>query len=80
MKFQIQNEVPGRLRVRCLAQEGRKVRSFDLEQGAAILGGLERVAGVRKVKLYSSAAGIAVFMNKIWQAITARGLLPPWPG
>ena len=60
MKFQIQHETAGRLRVRCLAQEGRNVRSFSLEQGAAILGGLERVPGIRKVKLYSGAAGIAV--------------------
>lgn len=60
MKFQIQHETAGRLRVRCLAQEGRMVRSFSLEQGAAILGGLERVPGIRKVKLYSGAAGIAV--------------------
>jgi len=60
MKFQIQHETAGRLRVRCLAQEGRSVRSFSLEQGAAILGGLERVPGIRKVKLYSGAAGIAV--------------------
>lgn len=60
MKFQIQHEVPGRLRVRCLAVAGRSVRAFDLEQGAAILGGLERVPGIRKVKLYSGAAGIAV--------------------
>lgn len=60
MKFQIQHEVPGRLRVRCLAVAGRNVRAFDLEQGAAILGGLERVPGIRKVKLYSGAAGIAV--------------------
>lgn len=60
MKFQIQHETAGRLRVRCLAQEGRMVRSFSLEQGAAILGGLERVTGIRKVKLYSGAAGIAV--------------------
>lgn len=60
MKFQIQHEVPGRLRVRCLAVAGRSVRAFDLAQGAAILGGLERVPGIRKVKLYSGAAGIAV--------------------
>lgn len=60
MKFQIQHETAGRLRVRCLAQEGRSVRSFSLEQGAAILGGLERVPRIRKVKLYSGAAGIAV--------------------
>lgn len=60
MKFQIQHETAGRLRVRCLAQEGRMVRSFSLEQGAAILGGLERVPGIRKVKLYSGAVGIAV--------------------
>lgn len=75
MKFQIQNEVPGRLRVRCLAQEGRKVRSFDLEQGAAILGGLERVAGVRKVKLYSSAAGIAVFYEQDLAGDNRQGII-----
>lgn len=60
MKFQIQHETAGRIRVRCLAQEGRSVRSFSLEQEAAILGGLERVPGIRKVKLYAGAAGIAV--------------------
>lgn len=60
MKFQIQHETTGRIRVRCLAQEGRSVRSFSLEQEAAILGGLERVPGIRKVKLYAGAAGIAV--------------------
>lgn len=60
MKFQIQHETAGRIRVRCLAQEGQSVRSFSLEQEAAILGGLERVPGIRKVKLYAGAAGIAV--------------------
>lgn len=60
MKFQIQHETAGRIRVRCLAQEGRSVRSFSLEQEAAILGGLERVPDIRKVKLYAGAAGIAV--------------------
>ena len=60
MKFQIQHETAGRIRVRCLAQEGRSVRSFSLEQEAAIMGGLERVPGIRKVKLYAGAAGIAV--------------------
>lgn len=63
MKFQIEHDVPGRLRVRCLAVQGVAVRSFDMEQGAAVLGGLERVTGIHKVKLYSAAAGIAILYD-----------------
>lgn len=75
MKFQIQHETAGRLRVRCLAQEGRIVRSFSLEQGAAILGGLERVPGIRKVKLYSGAAGIAVLYRPDALGTIRKGIL-----
>ena len=75
MKFQIQHETASRLRVSCLAQEGRMVRSFSLEQGAAILGGLERVPGIRKVKLYSGAAGIAVLYRPDDLGKVRKGIL-----
>lgn len=75
MKFQIQHETAGRIRVRCLAQEGRSVRSFSLEQEAAILGGLERVPGIRKVKLYAGAAGIAVLYRPDEPGTIREGIL-----
>lgn len=75
MKFQIQHETAGRIRVRCLAQEGRSVRSFSLEQEAAIMGGLERVPGIRKVKLYAGAAGIAVLYRPDEPGTIREGIL-----
>ena len=75
MKFQIQHETAGRIRVRCLAQERRSVRSFSLEQEAAIMGGLERVPGIRKVKLYAGAAGIAVLYRPDEPGTIREGIL-----
>lgn len=75
MKFQIQHETADRIRVRCLAQEGRSVRSFSLEQEAAIMGGLERVPGIRKVKLYAGAAGIAVLYRPDEPGTIREGIL-----
>ncbi|WP_289050953.1 heavy metal translocating P-type ATPase [uncultured Acidaminococcus sp.] len=75
MKFQIQHETAGRIRVRCLAQEGWSVRSFSLEQEAAIMGGLERVPGIRKVKLYAGAAGIAVLYRPDEPGTIREGIL-----
>lgn len=75
MKFQIQHEVPGRLRMQCLAQEGRMVKYFTLEQGAAILAGLQHVPGVKKVKLYTGAAGLAVFYQVDQDGTLRQGIL-----
>lgn len=63
------------MRVQCLAQEGRMVKYFTLEQGAAILGGMQRVPGVKKIKLYTGAAGLAVFYKADADGANRAGII-----
>jgi len=60
LKFQILHEVRDRIHVRCLASAGVPVSRFDLAQGAVVETGLERLPGVRRVKLYSAVGEVAV--------------------
>lgn len=80
MKFQIQHEVPGRLRVQCLAQEGRMVKYFTLEQGAAILVGLQYVPGVKKSNCTPEPQALPYSIRRIRTAPFAKGSLLHWPG
>jgi heavy metal translocating P-type ATPase len=63
VKFQMLHEVQDRIHIRCLSSKGSFLRQFDARQGAVILESLERIGGVRKVKLYDAVGEVAVSFN-----------------